>query len=100
MLRETSAASTSNRSTCSAAELAAGKATALVRIRSKSALIGTAAANIGDRRVDIRVSRVGLLLEQSHHGHHHAALTVAALWHVEFDPGFLHRVEAAILRQH
>src|ERR1700761_2246226 len=122
MLRETSAASTSSRSTSSAAALARGKAATPAKTRSNSALIKRmvtphmsrsgyrvdgrahtlirpAATDIGDRRVDIRVSRFGVPLEQSHHRHHHAALTIAALWHVEIDPRLLDGMEAAVLRQ-
>src|SRR3984957_12736144 len=62
-------------------------------------LIRPAATDIGDRRVDIRVSRFWILLEQSHHRHHHAALTIAALWHVEIDPSLLGWVEVAVLRE-
>ena len=41
----------------------------------------------------------GFCLEQRNRRHHHAALAVAALRHVEIEPGLLHRMQLAVLRQ-
>jgi hypothetical protein len=67
--------------------------------RGADALIGSAAADVGHRRVDIGVGRLWLLLEQRSGRHDHSALTIAALRHVEVEPGLLHRVQLAVLRQ-
>src|SRR5215472_2004484 len=56
--------------------------------------IGPATADIGDGRIDIGIAGVGLLLEQRDRGHDLARLAVAALRHVMFDPGPLHRMGA------
>src|SRR6478609_5130400 len=53
-------------------------------------LEGAAAADVGDRCVDVGVGRLGLLLEERGHGHDHSRLAVAALRHVVRDPGLLH----------
>src|SRR5215472_141693 len=63
------------------------------------ALVGSAAADIGHRRVDIGIGRFRLLLEQRSRRHDHAALAIAALRHVEVEPGLLHRMQLAVLRQ-
>src|ERR1700733_523530 len=67
--------------------------------RGANALIGSATADIGHRRVDVVVGRFRVLLEQGSRRHHHAALAIAALRHVEVEPGLLHRVQLAVLRQ-
>src|SRR5580700_9102567 len=67
--------------------------------RGANALIGSATADVGHRRVDIVVGRFWVLLEQRCCRHHHAALAIAALRHVEVEPGLLHRVQLAVLRQ-
>src|SRR5205814_3879055 len=55
-------------------------------------LIGPAAADIGHRRVDVRVGRLGIFLQQRCGGHDLAGLAVAALRYVDRGPGLLHRV--------
>src|SRR5688572_24196958 len=45
-----------------------------------------AAADVGDRGVDVRVGRLGLVLQQRRHRHDHPRLAVAALRHVVLDP--------------
>src|SRR3954451_22602359 len=62
-------------------------------------LIGAAAADIGDRAVDVGVARIRIFLQQSGDRHDHAALAIAALRHVVVDPGLLHLVQFAIARQ-
>src|SRR6516225_6137693 len=62
-------------------------------------LVGSAAANIGHCRVNIGIGRLRVLLEQRSRGHHHAALAIAALRHVEVEPGLLHRMQFAVLGQ-
>src|SRR5882724_12406704 len=59
-------------------------------------LEGAAAANVGNGVVDLSVSRLGLLLEQSCDRHDHAALAIAALWNVVIDPGLLHPGQRAV----
>ena len=62
-------------------------------------LEGAATADIGDVGVDVGVGRLRLVLEQRRHRHDHAALAIAALRHVVFEPGLLHLVQHAVLRQ-
>src|SRR6266545_512781 len=59
---------------------------------SADALVGAAAADVGHRRVDIGVARLGILLEQRSGRHDLPGLAVAALRHVERRPGLLHRM--------
>ena len=56
-------------------------------------LVGAATADVGHRRVDVGVGRIGIGLEQRCRRHDHAALAVAALGHVEVEPGLLDRVQ-------
>src|SRR6201996_593972 len=56
-------------------------------------LEGAAAADIGDGVVDVGIGWLRLVLQQRRHRHDHAALAVAALRHVEADPGLLHLVQ-------
>src|SRR6516165_9536986 len=63
------------------------------------ALISAAPADIGDRRGDIGVRRLGFFSKQRHGRHHHSALAIAALRHIEVEPGLLDRMELAVLRQ-
>src|SRR4029077_21055008 len=63
------------------------------------ALVGSAAADIGHRCVDVGIGWLRVGLEQRSRGHHHAALAIAALRHVEVEPGLLHRMQRAGLRQ-
>src|SRR5580692_3828809 len=67
--------------------------------RGAYALVGSAAADVGHRRVDFGIGRLRLVLEQGSRRHHHAALAIAALRHVEIEPGLLYRVQLAVLRQ-
>src|SRR5579883_337821 len=66
--------------------------------RLPDALISAAAADIGDRRVDLGIARLGIGLEERGDGHDHAGLAIAALRHLPREPGALHGM-AAILRQ-
>ena len=68
-------------------------------IAGAHALEGAAAADVGDRRVDVGVGRLRLLLEQRRDRHDHAALAVAALRNIVIDPGLLHLVQHAVLRE-
>src|SRR5690348_1715186 len=56
-------------------------------------LEGAAAADVGDRGVDVRVARLGVRLEERRHRHDHSGLAVAALRHVVVEPGLLHLVQ-------
>src|SRR5262252_249973 len=58
------------------------------------AVVSAAAAGVRDRRVDIRVRRVGLPLQQRERAHDHSGLAVAALRRIEFLPGDLDRMGA------
>ena len=51
-----------------------------------------ASADIRHVGVDVRVRRLRDLLEQSRRRHQHSRLAIAALRHVEIDPGFLERM--------
>src|SRR5258705_1597119 len=62
-------------------------------------LEGAAAADVGNGVVDVGVSRLGLLLEQSRDRHDHAALAIAALRNVVIDPGLLHPGQHAVERE-
>src|SRR5579862_7685340 len=62
-------------------------------------LEGAATADIGDGVVDVLVGRLRLLLQKRRHRHDHAALAVAALWHVVVDPGLLHLGQHAASRK-
>jgi hypothetical protein len=55
-------------------------------------VVGAAAARIRDLGVDLRISRISVPVQERHDAHDHSGLTVAALWHVELDPGALHGV--------
>src|SRR5262245_16229418 len=59
-------------------------------------LIGAAPADIGERAIDVRIGRLGLVLEQSCHRHDHPALAVAALRHVVVEPSLLDLGEDAV----
>src|SRR5439155_3334454 len=58
------------------------------------ARVGSAAANIGHRVVDILVARIRILIEQRCRGHDLSRLAIAALRYVELCPGLLHRMRA------
>ena len=59
------------------------------------ALVGAAAADVaGHRGVDVGVGGLRLRGEQRRGRHDLAGLAVAALRHVELDPGLLHRMAA------
>ena len=60
-------------------------------------LEGAAAADVGDRIVDILVARFWLFLEKCCDRHDHATLAVTALRYIVFNPGLLHLVQPAIL---
>src|SRR6516164_8321803 len=50
------------------------------------ALVGAAAADIGDRVINIGIGRFWLILEQHHDGHDHSTLAISALWDIVIDP--------------
>jgi len=56
------------------------------------ALVRAAAADIGHRRVDVLIGRLRILCQQRRSGHDLPGLAIAALGHVELQPGLLHRV--------
>src|SRR5438094_968099 len=55
-------------------------------------LVGAAATDVGHGRVDVGVGGMRILREQRSRGHDLPRLAIAALGHVFFDPGALHRV--------
>src|SRR5712692_7628111 len=59
-------------------------------------LEGAAAADVGDRRVDVGVGWLRLVLEKGRDRHDHAGLAVAALRDLVVDPGLLDLVEGAV----
>ena len=61
------------------------------------ALVGAAAADIGDRLINIAIGRFRPILEQCHDGHDHSALAVSALRYIMIDPRLLDGVERAVL---
>src|SRR6185295_17549758 len=61
-------------------------------------LVGAAAAEVGHRRVDVCVGRLAVFRQQRCRRHELPGLAVAALRHIQFRPGFLHRV-ACVARQ-
>src|SRR3977135_451105 len=66
--------------------------------RLADSLVGTAAADICDRCIDVLIGGVGLFGEQGSGGHDHPALAVTALRNLSGDPGFLQRM-GAVLRK-
>src|SRR5882762_979574 len=54
--------------------------------------VRTAAADIGNVRVDVGVRRFGKGLQECGHGHDLPGLAVAALWNAFFDPRALYRM--------
>ena len=58
--------------------------------RLADAVVGAAPAGIGHFGVDVRIGRIRVSLEQRHRAHDLPRLTIAALRHVELDPGELH----------
>src|SRR3712207_2981106 len=52
------------------------------------AVVGAAAADVGDLLVDVGVGRLRLAGKERRRGHDHAGLAVAALRHVEGKPSF------------
>src|SRR5690242_13068210 len=67
--------------------------------RRPDSRVGAAAADIGDRRVDLGIGRLRLLLEEGGHRHDHPALAIAALRDVVSEPSLLYRVQAPIRRK-
>src|SRR5262245_3513108 len=63
-------------------------------------LEGAAAADVGDRGVDVRVGRLRLLLQESRDRHDHSRLAVTTLRHVVLDPGLLHLVQLTPAGEH
>src|SRR5262245_7236631 len=62
-------------------------------------LVGAAAADIRDVGIDVGIGRFRLVLEERRHRHDHPGLAIAALRHVVVEPGLLHLVQHAVLRQ-
>src|SRR5258706_12688772 len=58
-----------------------------------------ATADVGHRRVDVRVGGLGLGFQQRSGSHDHAGLAVAALRHLMLDPGLLHLRQLAARRE-
>jgi len=58
--------------------------------------VGSATTYIRNVRIDVRVGRVGILLEERHRGHDLPGLAVAALRHILGKPSLLHRVLAVV----
>src|SRR5438477_3605152 len=67
--------------------------------RRADARIGSAAADVGHRRVDVLVAGVAILCEQGDRRHDLPRLAVAALRHFVIDPRLLHRLQLAALRE-
>src|SRR4029077_17634582 len=67
--------------------------------RRADARVGAAAADVGHRRVDVLVGRAAVPREEGDRGHDLPRLAVAALRHLVVDPGLLHRVQLAFLRE-
>src|SRR6267142_2631479 len=63
--------------------------------RRADALIRSAAADVGHRRVDVRVARLRCFLQERRRSHDLSGLAIAALRHVDRRPRLLHRVRAA-----
>jgi len=51
-----------------------------------------ARGRVGKGVLDFCDGWIGIPGQQLHGGYHHAALAIAALWHLLFDPRLLHRV--------
>src|SRR5579859_1800739 len=66
--------------------------------RVSNARVGSAAADVRHRRVDLFVRGILRFLQQGGRSHDHAALAVSALRHLQLHPGFLQRVRT-VLRQ-
>ena len=63
--------------------------------RGTHALVGSAAADIsGHRGVNIRVGRFLCRFQEGSRRHHLPGLAIPALRHVDFHPGFLHRMQS------
>src|SRR6478736_2832868 len=60
--------------------------------------VGTAAADVVQRIVDVAVAGLRVGFQQSCRGHDESGLTVATLGHLVFDPGALHGMHAALAR--
>src|SRR5262249_62235131 len=58
---------------------------------SANPLIRAAATDVGHRRIDVGIARIGLLLEQRRRGHHLTPLAVAPLPHLHLRPAPPHR---------
>src|SRR5215471_4773037 len=61
------------------------------------ALVGAAAADIGDCVINVGIGRFWPILQQRHNGHNHSALAVSALRDIVIDPRLLDGVERAVL---
>src|SRR5204863_5811196 len=62
-------------------------------------LEGSTPTDVGDPRVDLRVGRLRLLLQERRHRHDHARLAVAALRDLVVEPGLLHLVQGPAVGQ-
>src|SRR5262245_25522453 len=67
--------------------------------RLLDATVRPAAADVGDGPGDRLVARVGVGVEQGDHRQDHPRLAVAALRNLVVDPGLLHRMQSAVIRE-
>jgi len=56
-------------------------------------LISATATNIANLRIDLRIARLGIFVQQSKSRHQHSALAVTALGNLMLDPRQLQRME-------
>src|SRR3984893_19190416 len=86
---------------CGMCVMAISSASRLARCvdRHTNARIGAAAADIGNRRVDIGVARLRIVLEECRYGHDHSALAIPALRDVVGDPSLLYPMQAGACRE-
>src|SRR6266481_224242 len=70
------------------------------RVNCRAHLLeSAAAADICDRAVNVRITRLWLFHQQCYCSHDHAGLAVPTLWHVVLKPGFLNGMQNTILSQ-
>src|SRR5215470_15953033 len=62
-------------------------------------LESAATADIRDRAVNVGIGRLRLFHQQCRHSHNHTSLAVPTLRHVVLKPGFLDRMQNAVLTQ-
>jgi hypothetical protein len=64
--------------------------------RFSDALIGAAATDVRNGRIDVRITRLRIGSQQCRRGHDLTRLAVTALRHIVLQPGSLHRMADAI----